>query len=61
VLPQVSSGLNQLFDAEAWRAWLAELDRGFLFLLLLPFVIGAIGLWAAYLRDRGDGDGERGK
>jgi hypothetical protein len=44
--------LGELFDAAAWREWLAGLDRGFLFLLILPFVVAAVGLWA----DRGRHD-----
>jgi hypothetical protein len=42
-----------LFDAEAWAQWFAELDRAdraFVFLLVLPFVVGAIGLWAEFRR-----------
>jgi hypothetical protein len=37
---------GEVFDAAAWSAWLAEVDRGFLFLLILPFVVAAVGLWA---------------
>ncbi len=36
------------FDLAAWSAWFASLDRGFVFLLILPFVVGAIGLLASY-------------
>jgi hypothetical protein len=36
----------EIFDRQMWAAWLAELDRGFLFLLLLPFVVALIGIWA---------------
>ena len=28
--------------------WFAQLDRGFVFLLLLPFVVAAVGIWAWY-------------
>ena len=38
--------LAELFDAAAWSDWFAGLDRGFLFLLILPFVVAAVGLWA---------------
>jgi len=38
--------LAQLFDAQAWSAWLADLDRPFVFMLVLPFVVAAVGLWA---------------
>jgi hypothetical protein len=46
------SSLGELLDAAAWRDWLASVDRGFLFLLILPFVVAAVGLWA----DRGRRD-----
>ncbi|HEX7053628.1 MAG TPA: putative Na+/H+ antiporter, partial [Burkholderiales bacterium] len=45
----------ELFDAAAWRAWLASVDRGFLFLLILPFVVAAFGLWAERSRAERDG------
>ena len=38
--------LGEVFDATAWSEWFASLDRGFLFLLILPFVVAAVGLWA---------------
>jgi hypothetical protein len=41
----------EFFDLGAWADWLASLDRSFLFLLILPFVVAAVGLWAEY-RDR---------
>jgi hypothetical protein len=43
----LQGSLAEVFDAAAWREWLASLDRGFLFLLILPFVVAAVGLWAA--------------
>jgi hypothetical protein len=43
--------LAELFDPASWSAWLASLDRPFLFLLILPFVVAAVGLWA-HSRDR---------
>jgi hypothetical protein len=45
--------LVQIFDWQAWAAWLDTVDRPFFFLLILPFVVGAVGLWAAYREDRG--------
>jgi hypothetical protein len=39
--------IEDLFDLAAWSAWLEGVDRPFLFLLILPFVVGAVGLWAA--------------
>jgi hypothetical protein len=43
--------ISELFDPAFWSAWLAGLDRGFVFLLLLPFVVAVVGLWGSYLRD----------
>lgn len=31
----------------AWQEWFGQLDRAFIFLLLLPFVVALVGLWAA--------------
>lgn len=44
--------IGALFDAEVWARWFAELDRAFVFLLVLPFVVGAVGLWAELRRRR---------
>jgi hypothetical protein len=38
--------VHEIVDLGLWAAWFASLDRGFLFLLMLPFVVGAVGLWA---------------
>lgn len=38
--------LTEVVDLQRWAAWFAELDRSFLFLLILPFVVAAVGLWA---------------
>jgi hypothetical protein len=43
--------VGEIFDFGLWADWLAQLDRSFLFLLILPFVVAAVGLWAEY-RDR---------
>ena len=43
--------VGEFFDVEAWALWFQHLDRSFLFLLILPFVVAAVGLWAVY-RDR---------
>jgi hypothetical protein len=43
--------IAELFDLAAWAAWFSQLDRTFIFLLVLPFVVALVGLWAAY-RDR---------
>jgi Na+/H+ antiporter NhaD/arsenite permease-like protein len=38
--------IRELLDVGEWMAWLGGLDRSFLFLLLLPLVVAAFGLWA---------------
>jgi hypothetical protein len=42
-------------DLRQWAAWFGTLDRGFLFLLLLPFVVGVVGLWAAHREQANSG------
>jgi hypothetical protein len=37
--------LAEFLDLEAWAQWFAALDREFIFLLALPFVVAIIGLW----------------
>ena len=44
--------VGEFFDLGAWTQWLSSLDRSFLFLLILPFVVAAVGLWAAYRERR---------
>ena len=47
-------GLNretlEFFDLDAWLQWLRSLDPAFLFLLILPFAVAAVGLWSETLR-----------
>jgi predicted cation transporter len=38
--------VGEFFDLELWARWFDGLDRSFLFLLILPFVVAAVGLWA---------------
>jgi hypothetical protein len=40
--------IGEVFDLARWSAWFGELDRSFLFLLILPFVVAAVGLWAEH-------------
>ena len=40
--------VGEFFDFGLWAEWFRQLDRSFLFLLILPFVVAAVGLWAAY-------------
>jgi hypothetical protein len=44
--------VGEMFDFELWARWFDELDRSFLFLLILPFVVAAVGLWAEYKERR---------
>ncbi|HET7671164.1 MAG TPA: putative Na+/H+ antiporter [Burkholderiales bacterium] len=38
--------IGEVFDLDAWAAWFAGLDRAFVFMLVLPFIVAVIGLWA---------------
>ncbi len=49
--PQAISRIGEFFDIGLWSQWFAQLDRTFIFLLLLPLVVAVVGLWSAY-RDR---------
>lgn len=49
MLSQATRGIAEVFDLGLWSDWFAQLDREFIFLLVLPFVVAVIGLWAAYL------------
>jgi predicted cation transporter len=42
--------VTEVVDLALWAQWFSSLDRSFLFLLILPFVVAAIGLWAEYFR-----------
>jgi Putative Na+/H+ antiporter len=48
----------EMFDLRQWQQWFSELDRSFLFLLILPFVVAAVGLWAEVTRGKRDPDKE---
>jgi hypothetical protein len=51
--PTSRSAVAEFFDLSLWLQWFSELDRGFAFLLLLPLVVAAVGLWAHFTgRDR---------
>ncbi len=49
--------LNEFFDLNAWGQWFAALEREYVFLLALPFVVAVIGLWS-WWRDKEDIDRE---
>ena len=44
--------VHEIVDFELWAEWFSQLDRSFLFLLILPFVVAAVGLWAEYSERR---------
>lgn len=44
----IKGPVGEIFDFELWAQWFSQLDRSFLFLLILPFVVAAVGLWAEY-------------
>jgi len=48
----VRGQVGEFFDWALWADWFAQLDRSFLFLLILPFVVAAVGLWADYAERR---------
>jgi hypothetical protein len=43
----IKGPVHEIFDWALWAQWFAELDRSFLFLLILPFVVAVIGLWSS--------------
>lgn len=51
--------VGEILDAELWAQWFSHLDRSFLFLLILPFVVAAVGLWAEFSRRESEPTGER--
>lgn len=55
---QATGRIAEFFDVGLWSGWFGQLDRGFAFLLLLPFVVAVVGLWASWREkdDGGDGD-----
>jgi Na+/H+ antiporter NhaD/arsenite permease-like protein len=53
-----STMLLELFDLELWQRWFSGVNRSFLFLLILPFVVGAVGLWAELTQKRRNGNSE---
>ena len=38
--------VDEVFNVALWQQWVSQIDRPFLFLLILPFVVAAVGLWA---------------
>jgi hypothetical protein len=50
----------EMFDYQVWVQWFQSLDRTFLFLLILPFVVAVVGLWSELWRSRKDKRADRG-
>lgn len=48
--------LTEFLDLSAWAQWFAALDREFIFLLALPFVVAVIGLWGWWVEKEGTDD-----
>ena len=46
------NSIIEIFDPQLWQRWFSGLNRGFLFLLILPFVVAVVGLWAERWRDK---------
>lgn len=44
----IQGPVTEIFDWDLWAQWFSGLDRAFLFLLILPFVVAAVGLWAEF-------------
>jgi len=44
----------EMFDYRAWVQWFESIERPFLFLLILPFVVAVVGLWSELSRARKD-------
>ena len=50
--------LSEFLDLERWAQWFSGLEREFIFLLALPFVVAIVGLWSA-LADKEQDEEER--
>lgn len=42
----------EMFDYQSWAQWFQSLDRVFVFLLILPFVVVIVALWSDFSRAR---------
>ena len=43
----IKGPVHEVFDWAPWAQWFSQLDRSFLFLLILPFVVAVVGLWSS--------------
>ena len=50
----VNRATLEFFDLDAWFQWFRSFDPAFLFLLILPFAVAAVGLWSETLRSTRD-------
>ncbi len=50
----VPQAAREMFDYHVWVQWFQSLDRTFMFLLILPFVVAVVGLWSDLSRARKD-------
>lgn len=48
----IKGPVTEVFDWDLWAQWFSQLDRSFLFLLILPLVVAAVGLWAEFSERR---------
>ena len=47
--------IAEALDLHHWMAWFSSLEPSFMFLLCLPFVVAAAGLFADWFRHRANG------
>ena len=40
--------IAEFFDIAQWAAWFSSREREFIFLLVLPFVVALVALWAHF-------------
>ncbi|MDO8535093.1 MAG: putative Na+/H+ antiporter [Xanthobacteraceae bacterium] len=57
---KVPKAAMEMFDYQLWAQWFQSLDRTFLFLLILPFVVAVVALWSELARSGKDKRASRG-
>jgi hypothetical protein len=50
----IPKAAREMFDYQSWVQWFQSLDRVFVFLLILPFVVVVVALWSDLSRARKD-------
>ncbi len=48
----IPKAASEMFDIQSWALWFQSLDRVFVFLLILPFVVAVVALWSDLSRAR---------